>query len=85
MTAQELTATLVTIGVPVALFLLVLAILWFFLPFAVFGTKAILKDILQRQAEILAELRAIRRAGDGDNGDPVKTPAPLAPPPRGET
>lgn len=33
----------------VFLFLLVLAILWFFLPFAIFGTKDILQKLLAEQ------------------------------------
>lgn len=48
-----------SLGGILILFLLVLAVLWFLLPFAIFGTKDILKDI-QRESEktndLLSEL-----------------------------
>ena len=45
----------------VVIFLLILAILWFILPFAIFGTKPILREILdlqREQTELLEELVA---------------------------
>ena len=69
MTADELIATLTPIAVIVGIFLIILAILWFLLPFAVFGTKAILKDIL-------AELKAIRVAVENQQGTESRTPDP---------
>lgn len=69
MTADELIATLTPIAVIVGIFLIILAILWFLLPFAVFGTKAILKDIL-------AELKAIRVAVENQQGTERRTPDP---------
>ena len=69
MTADELIATLTPIAVIVGLFLLVLAILWFLLPFAVFGTKDILKDIL-------AELKAVRAALEATQKTELGKPDP---------
>ena len=46
----------------VILFLVVLAILWFLLPFAVFGTKDILREILYTQGRILEELQRVNGA-----------------------
>lgn len=51
---------------PVTVFLIILVLLWFFLPFAVFGTKGILEKILKEQMitnQLLAELHA-RGAGE---------------------
>jgi len=45
-----------------AVFLIALAILWFCLPFAVFGSKPLLRNILSVQTKILAELK---RQADG--------------------
>ena len=48
----------------IAVFLIVLAILWFLLPFAVFGIKDILKDIRYTQGKILNELQRINSANE---------------------
>lgn len=45
------------------LFLLVLAILWFLLPFAVFSIKARVEQSTRIQKGILMELKAIREHG----------------------
>jgi hypothetical protein len=45
-------------GLIVAIFLVVLAILWFCLPFAIFGTKPRLDEQTKLLREILAELKA---------------------------
>lgn len=47
------------VGVVVFLFLLVLAVLWFLLPFAIFGTKDRLKLILDELKKINTELLKI--------------------------
>ena len=44
----------------IIIFLLLLAILWFVMPFAIFGTKPILRKKLETENAILIELRAIR-------------------------
>ncbi len=43
-------------------FLLLLLLLWFLLPFAVFGLKDLLRDNLSYQRDILKELKGIRDA-----------------------
>jgi hypothetical protein len=55
-------------GLAVIIFLIVLAILWFALPFAVFGSKKLLRtqinnqiDIHNNQLEIIEELKRIRK------------------------
>lgn len=57
------------VGLVVALFLFVLAMLWFLLPFAIFGTKDKLAEIIAESkkanaelARIAAELAATRTA-----------------------
>ena len=45
-------------GLIVVIFLVVLAILWFCLPFAIFGTKPRLDEQTKLLREILAELKA---------------------------
>lgn len=45
-------------GLVILIFLLVLAILWFCLPFAIFGTKPRLDEQTKLLREILAELKA---------------------------
>lgn len=45
-------------GLIVAIFLVVLAILWFCLPFAIFGTKRRLDEQTKVLREMLAELKA---------------------------
>ena len=42
------------------LFLFVLALLWFFLPFAIFGTKDKLNQLIRETEETNEELRRIR-------------------------
>lgn len=49
--------------VPFLLFLLLLAILWALVPFAIFGTKPILR-------EILSETRAVRKLLEQARGSP---------------
>ena len=44
----------------VVIFLLVLAILWFFLPFAIFGTKAKLDALIQEMRKMNTELVKLR-------------------------
>ena len=54
--------SLAAIGVFAWLFLFVLAILWFFLPFAIFGTKPKLDALIAEQKktnQLLAEVREI--------------------------
>ena len=46
-------------GIFILLFLIVMAVLWFLLPFAVFGTKSILKDILDHETAIETELNLL--------------------------
>lgn len=43
------------------LFLLVLGILWFLLPFAIFGTKDRLRDLIEENRQSNQELAAIRK------------------------
>lgn len=43
------------------LFLLVLGILWFLLPFAIFGTKDRLRDLIEESRRSNQELAAIRK------------------------
>ena len=47
----------------VALFLIVLAILWFILPFAIFGTKARLDSLILRQEKQIALLERLVEQG----------------------
>ena len=47
------------VGLIVALFLLVLAVLWFLLPFAIFGTKDKLAEIIAESKRTNAELTRI--------------------------
>lgn len=49
------------LGVLWILFLLVLGILWFLLPFAIFGTKDRLRDLIEEQRRTNQELAAIRK------------------------
>ena len=46
-------------GIIVVLFLFVLAVLWFFLPFAIFGTKDKLAEIIAESKRTNAELARI--------------------------
>lgn len=43
------------------LFLVVLGILWFFLPFAIFGTKDRLRELIEETRKTNAELEALRK------------------------
>ena len=51
-------ALFVGFGLIVGIFLVVLAILWFCLPFAIFGTKPRLDEQTKLLREILTELKA---------------------------
>lgn len=51
------TAILGSFGLIVIIFLIVLAILWFLLPFAVFGIKTKIDESNQLSKEILTELK----------------------------
>ena len=64
--------TLGGLYVGIALFLLVLAILWFFLPFAIFGTKDKLNQLIRETQETNEELRRIRIQLSGTS--PLQTP-----------
>ena len=47
------------LGVLVIIFLFILAILWFLLPFAIFGTKDLLKELIietKKNNDLLAQL-----------------------------
>ena len=44
----------------VSLFVFVVAAIWLLLPFAVFGTKAILRKVLRKNEEMLQELKELR-------------------------
>jgi hypothetical protein len=47
-------------GVAIVLFLVVLAILWFLLPFAIFGTKDKLSELIAESKKTNEELKALR-------------------------
>ena len=49
------------LGILWILFLVVLAILWFLLPFAIFGTKDRLRDLIEENRRSNQELAAIRK------------------------
>lgn len=53
--------TITSLGVIWILFLLVLGILWFLLPFAIFGTKDRLRDLIEESRRSNQELVAIRK------------------------
>jgi len=44
-------------GILGILFLIIMAVIWFILPFAIFGTKSILKQINSNLSAILMELQ----------------------------
>lgn len=46
-----MTETYAGIGFFTVLFLVILAILWFFLPFAIFGTKALIEQQIKESKE----------------------------------
>ncbi len=50
-----------SLGALWVLFLLVLGILWFLLPFAVFGTKDRLRDLIEENRRSNQELATIRK------------------------
>lgn len=49
------------IGLLLSVFLLIIGILWFLLPFAVFGTKDRLSELIAAQQRTNEELAAIRK------------------------
>ncbi|MBA6396194.1 hypothetical protein [Colwellia sp. BRX10-4] len=61
------------VGVAVILFLVVLAILWFLLPFAIFGTKDKLSELITESKKTNEQLSALRSevATLKANDDPV--------------
>jgi len=52
----------------VVMFLFILAILWFVLPFAIFGTKAILRDTLREQKKQTKLLKRLVAQSSGQTG-----------------
>nr|MBS0020051.1 hypothetical protein [Gammaproteobacteria bacterium] len=60
-------ATLDPITLVVGVFLVILAILWFCLPFAIFGTKAKLNELIVETRRTNEELALLRRQLDGSN------------------
>lgn len=52
-------------GGAILFFLLIFAFVWFFLPFAVFGIKKLLREDLAIQREIRGALRDLKPAADG--------------------
>lgn len=46
--------------VGVSLVVFAVALTWLLLPFAVFGTKSILREVLRKQKDILKELKELR-------------------------
>jgi membrane protein insertase Oxa1/YidC/SpoIIIJ len=48
------------VGVAIILFLFVLAILWFLLPFAIFGTKDKLSELIAESKKTNEQLSALR-------------------------
>jgi len=52
--------TLGGLYIVVVLFLFVLAILWFFLPFAIFGTKDKLNELIEETKKTNNELQKLR-------------------------
>jgi len=59
-----MTETYAGIGFFTVLFLVILAILWFFLPFAIFGTKALIEQQIKESKEtnkLLQELIDLKK------------------------
>ena len=52
---------------------IVIAILWILLPFAVFGTKPLLREILDEQQAMLAELKKLNTTLARGSADPAAT------------
>lgn len=50
-----------SLGIIWVLFLVVLGILWFLLPFAIFGTKDRLRDLIEENRRTNQDLAAIRK------------------------
>ena len=50
-----------SLGIIWVLFLVVLGILWFLLPFAIFGTKDRLRDLIEENRRANQDLAAIRK------------------------
>jgi len=61
------------VGVAIILFLFVLAVLWFLLPFAIFGTKDKLSELIAESRKTNEQLSALRSevATLKANDDPV--------------
>lgn len=61
------------VGVGIVLFLFVLAILWFLLPFAIFGTKDKLSELIAESKKTNEQLIALRTevAEIKGNDDPI--------------
>lgn len=51
------------------IFIFLTWVLWFLLPFAVFGIKRRLNNLIDRQDEIIRELRLLRISENKDEGD----------------
>lgn len=68
------------IGLVVVLFLFVLALLWFLLPFAVFGIKDLLKELIRETRATREVLQAARTEAAAAMG-----PRQAPPPPSGRT
>jgi hypothetical protein len=62
-----------SIGLGIVLFLFVLAILWFLLPFAIFGTKDKLSELIAESKKTNEQLSALRAevAEIKGNDDPI--------------
>jgi biopolymer transport protein ExbB/TolQ len=52
-----------------SIFIFLTWVLWFLLPFAVFGIKRRLNNLIDRQDEIIRELRLLRVSENKDEGD----------------
>ena len=63
-------------GLVIVLFLLVLSILWFLLPFAIFGTKDKLSELIAETKKTNEQLSALRAevAELKGNDDPIINP-----------
>jgi hypothetical protein len=60
MTETYLSTLPAWVYIALLLFVFVVAVIWLLLPFAVFGTKAVLREILHKQRGILQELKELR-------------------------
>ncbi|WP_298580624.1 hypothetical protein [uncultured Luteimonas sp.] len=68
------------LGLVVVLFLFVLALLWFLLPFAVFGIKDLLKELIRETRATREVLQATRTEATA-----ARELRPVGPPPPGGT